>query len=284
MKKKFILGDEWIYYKFFCGERTADTILTDAIKPLTEVLLHKKIIDKWFFIRYNDPNNHIRIRFHFNDISNIGTIINLVKDAIAYYVDNDLIWKVETDTYLREIDRYGKNTMIESESIFFYDSTSCINALNLIDDDNLLFLFTLKSIDSLLTSFEYSLKDKIDFVEKLFKNYKVEFNADKHLNKQLNKKYQLLRSKLEDFMLENNNDYYSLFMLIENKQIEIEKVKNVILNNTSNLSVSLDNLMASYIHMMVNRQFRGKQRLFELLCYYFLFRYYNSIFVRIRIL
>ena len=284
MKKKFILGDEWIYYKLFCGERTADTILTEVIKPLTENLLKKKVIDKWFFIRYNIPKNHIRIRFHLKDVSNISVLIYLVKEYLTYYIKNDFIWKVETDTYLREIERYGKNNMIASESLFFYDSTTCVEVLDLVDDDELLFLFAIKSIDSFLTTFDYSLKDKMTFVEKILKNYKAEFNADKHLNKQLNKKYQNLRYKLEDFMLQNNTEYNVLFLQIDNNNNKILNHKNDIVNNINDLEISLDNLMSSYIHMTVNRLFRDKQRLFEMLCFYFLFRYYNSIFVKIRIL
>ena len=38
MKRKFILGEEWLYYKIYCGKRTADVILTQVIKPLAENL------------------------------------------------------------------------------------------------------------------------------------------------------------------------------------------------------------------------------------------------------
>jgi len=150
MKRSFILGDEWLYYKLYCGKRTAELILVDCIKPLTESLVVDGLIDQWFFIRYADPKPHIRIRFHCSQISKLGTIIDTIHKSIATYVENDLIWKVQTDTYNREIERYGELTMIGSEDMFFYDSSTSINALNLIEDEELLFLFVLKSIDALL--------------------------------------------------------------------------------------------------------------------------------------
>ena len=46
MKRTFILGDEWLYYKLYCGKRTADTVFVDCIKPLTEKLLNDNLIDQ----------------------------------------------------------------------------------------------------------------------------------------------------------------------------------------------------------------------------------------------
>lgn len=283
MQTRFFLGDEWIYYKLYCGKRTADHILVDIIKPFTEKLLKENLITKWFFIRYHDPNHHLRVRFHCEDLSKIGTIINTFKNAIDHQVANDFIWKVQTDTYQREIERYGKLTMIGSEDLFFHDSSTSINALNLIEDEELLFLFVLKSIDALLSVFEYDLKAKISFSKVNLTSYRNEFKAEKNFSKQLNIKYQKLRPKVESFMaLKESSDYDALLNLITTKNREIETIKTPILelHKNNKLEVPLNHLLSSYIHMMVNRQFRDKQRLFELVCYDCLFRYYNSLFAK----
>ena len=74
MQKNFILGDEWLYYKIYTGAKTADNILIDVIKPIAQTLFDEQVIDKWFFIRYSDPDFHIRVRFHCVDISKIGIV------------------------------------------------------------------------------------------------------------------------------------------------------------------------------------------------------------------
>ena len=283
MKRSFILGDEWLYYKLYCGKRTADHILVDVIKPLTESLVADGFVDQWFFIRYTDPKPHIRIRFHCNQISKLGIIIDTIHKSIATYVENDLIWKVQTDTYNREVERYGKHTMIGSEDLFFYDSITSINAISLVEDEELLFLFILKSIDALLSVFEYDLNAKVRFSKVNLTFFRKEFKADKNLSKQLNIKYQKLRPKVEWFMaLKESSDYDALLKLITTKNRKIETIKTPILDLYKNnkLEVSLVHLLSSYIHMMVNRQFRDKQRLFELVCYDCLFRYYNSQFAK----
>ena len=40
--------------------------------------------------------------------------------------------------------------------------------------------------------------------------------------------------------------------------------------------LSIDSLLASYIHMMMNRLFKSKNRLHELVLYEFLYRYYKG--------
>ena len=75
IQRNFSIGSEWLYYKLYTGHKTADFILTEVIKPLTEEFLEKGLIDKWFFIRYADPKHHIRLRFHCLDTKNIGKVI-----------------------------------------------------------------------------------------------------------------------------------------------------------------------------------------------------------------
>ncbi len=200
MKQTFVLGDRWLYYKLYCGNRTADTILINAIKPLAEELLKKELIDKWFFIRYFDTDNHLRIRFHLNDTDNIGAVIKEFNKSISQYISDDLIWKIQTDTYQRELQRYGTKNIINAESFFYIDSLTCVNALDLIADENILFLFALRSIDNLLDIFNVDLKSKVTFVKQNLQAYKKEFNSDKQLNKQLNLKYQNLKDKIYSFM------------------------------------------------------------------------------------
>jgi thiopeptide-type bacteriocin biosynthesis protein len=280
MQRTFVLGDKWIYYKWYCGKKTADTILVDIVKPLTEKLLHENLIDQWFFIRYDDPKSHLRIRFRCKQVSNIGMIINEVKKAIDYFVANDLIWKVRTDTYQRELERYGKQTIVDAEQFFFIDSTTCINALNMIEDDELLFLFALKSIDTLLESFNYDTKNKIEFVKPNLIAFKKEFNSDKQLSKQLNKKYASLKEKTIAFMTENSDeDFIPLFNLLENKKKKLNQLSTIVLNKKK-LEISINQLLSSYVHMMINRLFRDQQRLHELVSYDFLSRYYNFLLAK----
>ncbi len=275
MQRTFILGEEWIYYKLYCGTRTADTILVDVIKPLTDTLLANNLIDKWFFIRYSDPNPHLRIRFHCSEITNLGNIIQEVKKAVYPYINSGLIWKVQTDTYQREIERYGTNTIAVAEHIFYIDSMDCVAALSWIYEDDLLFMYALKSIDILLHVFNYDLKNKIAFVKPNLQAFKKEFHSNKQLNKQLNKKHQALKQQVETFMtLQSHDEYEPLLILMDKKKKELIEVSNTILKTKMD-DTSLSSFLSSIIHMLINRIFRDQQRLHELVCYDSLFRIYQ---------
>lgn len=271
MKRSFIIGEEWIYYKVYCGNKTSDTILTQIIKPLTENLLREKIINKWFFIRYTDPENHLRVRFHCSEFSNLCKVIEKFKNAIKPYVDADLIWNIKIDTYQREVERYGINYMFDSESLFFIDSEACISALSIIYDDEILFLFVLRSIDSLLSIFQYNIDKKVSFFKRNKEAFKKEFNADKKLNRQLNLKYQLSRHKLEQFMSSKLDDIN--LPLLDILRLKEEGMKPIV----AKMKDIEDKLLSNYIHMMINRFFRDKQRLHELVCYDFLYRYCSKV-------
>lgn len=279
IKRTFILGDTWLYYKLYCGARTSDAILTETIKPLVNQLLEDQLISKWFFIRYNDPEFHIRIRFHLNDVKKIGELILAVKSALQLYVDDDIIYKIQTDNYQREIERYGSNTMEVAETLFYSESTMLLKAIDAIEDDELYFLFVLKAIDQLLNNFGYRIKEKLDLVTINRDAYKREFSADRTLNKQLDKKYRDLKGALVEFLETTNtpSEYEYLEQILKEKEIKTgAAIKNILKYKKEGLlELPLPDLLSSYIHMLVNRAFRTKQRFYELVSYDFLTRYYK---------
>ena len=60
--RRFPPGSEWLYAKLYTGIATADDVLLEVIAPLTQEALRRGAADKWFFIRYADPQWHLRLR------------------------------------------------------------------------------------------------------------------------------------------------------------------------------------------------------------------------------
>jgi thiopeptide-type bacteriocin biosynthesis protein len=282
--RTFSLGSEWLYYKLYCGVKTGDTILTDVIKPLTEQLIKEGLIDSWFFIRYADPEIHIRVRFHFTDTQQIGSVIGLFQNAIKKYEENGLIWKTQTDTYQREIERYGESAMLLGEQIFYYDSKCIVDMLDLIDGDDgeeIRWLFAIRAVNELLSNFNYSFEEKRELLEDLKTGFALEFNMNKALKMQVDKKFRTHRKSIVD-ILDTKNDEGSeleeLFEILNERSSKIKPIVNQILNLHKNneLPLSLNDLLASYIHMLLNRLFKNKQRLHEMVVYDLMWRTYRS--------
>ncbi len=170
IQRNFSIGSEWLYYKLYTGHKTSDLVLTEIIKPIAQQLTNEKVIDKWFFIRYADPKHHVRLRFHCLDKSSIGRIISVLHEPLEHFMEEDLIWKIQLDTYQRELERYGTETMEFSETIFYHDSDSIVDFLDLIEGkegEQLRWLFGLRSINHLLDCFDYSLEEKLVLMDSL---------------------------------------------------------------------------------------------------------------------
>ena len=291
IQNTYILGDHWLYYKIYSGPKTSDVILTEIVKPLTQKLIDKQVIDKWFFIRFNDPKYHLRLRFYCIDRTDIGYIINQLNDLIKPYINQGLIWKVQSDTYMRELKRYGSNTIELAEELFYHDSKMVVDFIDMIEGEEgeeLRWLFALKATDMLLESFQYSNHNKQSLLNDLKTGFALEFGKTKFLGKQLNDKYREDRSKIANFIRFKENDipeYEPIVSVLREKehQISVIAARILKLNQENKLELHINDLMASYIHMLMNRIFKSKNRLNEMVCYDFLSRYYLSEIARSKV-
>ncbi len=287
-QRNYILGDSWLYYKIYTGHKTADVVLTEIVKPIVEKLMEEGVIDKWFFIRYADTRHHIRVRFHYSNTERVGEIINGLHPHLKQFMDQDLVWKIQLDTYQREIERYGEHTMELSEDFFYYDSKMIVDFLDMIEGEEgemLRWLFSLRAIDSHLKNFGYSDDDKLRLLDRLKTGFGFEFGMSRPLKKQLDAKYREERKKIEEFMIfevADKPDYAPILDRIDIKEKEVNPIASQILNyfKKGTMEIGLDDLMASYLHMHMNRLFKSKNRLHELVCYDFLHRYYKSMIAR----
>lgn len=280
IQRNFIIGDEWLYYKIYTGFKTSDTILTEIIKPITTELLKNNQIKKWFFIRYSDPENHIRIRFQFLDEQKYFEVINKLNPVFKKYLNNDLIWKIQIDTYQREIERYGEKTIELSEELFYHDSVMITQFIDLIEGEEgeeIRWLFCLKAIDQFLNDFKYCNTEKLNLLENLKNNYANEFEMTKYLKIQLDTKYRAKRKSIESFMdrfTKDDEQYPEVENLLKTKSLSISMIAAEII---SFKKVNLNDFLNSHIHMLTNRLFKSNGRSNEMVVYDFLYRHYNSI-------
>jgi thiopeptide-type bacteriocin biosynthesis protein len=269
--KTFSIGTEWIYYKIYCGVKTADEVLLQVIKPICTSLLKNKCIDKWFFIRYADPDPHLRLRFHITCEESISKIILMMRDSLDLYLENRQIWDVQLATYQRELERYGTHTMTSAESVFFYDSEQvlCMIEQSANDEERLVHAF--HWLEELISLFQLADIAQIAFLERMQQQFKEEFEVKKQTTKQLNLKYK----NLESLLFQSSSIRAKQEVLLS---AVIKSIRDAEKNNL--LDVSLEYLISSYIHMSINRIFRSQQRLHEMLIYSFLYKKHKSKMAR----
>ena len=270
----FYPGSEWIYFKIYTGVKTSDIFLLEVIKPLVEQLQNEHVIKKWFFIRYNDPKPHLRIRFNISNLNNYNYILEKINSLFdEEYMNSREISNIIIDTYKRELERYGENTIEYAEELFFRSSELILKFLEYDDEEKI--MVVLFYIDCFLSELGLSNEEKINWIKNFDNAFKTEFNADKSLKNQLKKKYLNFQPKYFEFI----------------KSIEFKDIRNLITNNISDihiviekilelekkecLNVGIKDFFQSVFHMHINRLFVSNQRLFEMIVYDYLLRFFQ---------
>lgn len=276
-ERVFLIGSEWLYFKIYMGSATTESTLTDILAPMASKLADNQVIDKWFFINYNDPNRHIRIRFHLTDSTkNIGNLLSAFNSALSPLLKNYSVNDIQTSTYHRELERYGNEKVEEFESLFYLNSNLVIDLWKLIQgDENRRWLITLKCIDRFINDWGLSTKEKIEFCTLMEVSYSTEMRSSTLVNQNLAKKYRNYRPMINEIFEDNDSE------LTHSLDVHEIQSSQFIKSITVNCGLEDRNdFLSSYIHMFCNRVFLNKQRHNEWVLYYFLSKHYISMEAR----
>ncbi len=281
IQRKFIIGSEWLSYKIYMGTQTTDTFIKSQLPNIIGDLQEREIIESWFFIRYADPDFHLRLRFRLKDTNQIGTIAKVLYNVLEPMLEERLIHKIQVDTYSREIERYGYYTMEVSEELFNINSEMMITLLNAMnDDENKRWLWGMKAIDTLLNEFDYNLEQKRDLLLGLKTDFGNEFGINKNMRKQLSMKFRNYRKFIEEILQPDSQ--HDVDLLLKDYALSYHGIAKKIIQKLrkESLQKDTDYLMYSYLHMHCNRLFPSKQRMNEWVSYDLLYQYYYSQLAR----
>ncbi|NQT77426.1 MAG: hypothetical protein HQ565_06905 [Bacteroidetes bacterium] len=282
-QRTFVPGTEWLYLKIYTGVKTADSLLLDILHPVSQAMIDQKIAGRWFFIRYADPDFHIRYRLRLTDERHIGLVMPMLKDKMNAMLGSGLIWKIETATYQREIERYGSMTMDLAEQLFYLDTSAFMELINEqreSKDENERWLFAILAIDSFLQDFNISLEEKKDLLLELNRSFGKEFGKDKQLARQLSEKFRNFRERINTLLIEGEDAEHKIYLkdILRRRTSSGQKYVNTILDHyrRGEAEVPLKDFLSSLIHMSMNRIFRSSPRMHEMVVYDLLFRHYKE--------
>jgi len=284
IQRCFPPGSPWLYFKIYCGNKTGDKLLTRHLLPFIESGIRQNLFEQFFFIRYFDEAEHIRIRFY---NQNSGKQQHLQHEFLATMnplLEQGFIHKVLIDTYEREVERFGYAFMEVTEQIFYADSLAVLRVLNLLEEqenEKYRILLAMRGIDRFLESFELDLREKRTFSQNKQSGFFQEFGGSAQMRKQLNEQYRLLKHSIFSFLdpdSDQENDISEAILAFKIREEMIRKsVAKQNIHSMSSGKISLQNLVGDYIHMFINRMFLSSQRKYELLIYHFLEKYYTSV-------
>ncbi|MBS0027595.1 lantibiotic dehydratase [Chitinophaga sp. 22321] len=279
LRRSFPPGSEWLYVKIYCGPKWIDKLLLKEIQPLVHYLQDQQLVDRWFFIRFHDPDHHLRIRLHLPRYQNdTGAVIRLINKAIAPYLENDIVQKIQLDTYVRELERYGAATMELSESFFFHDSVAVIGLLGAISgaETTERWLLAMKGADGLLEDFGCTPEMKLQLLQQLQQQFFSEHGGDAALLFQLNNKYRKHTALIAATMRDNLDEYTFPTAVKEVFAVKGAANRRLFAQLAMVRPSAAAELLPHYLHMFLNRMFTANARLQELVVYHYLMKYYAS--------
>jgi thiopeptide-type bacteriocin biosynthesis protein len=275
----FSVGSQWLYVKIYCSQGNSDQILETYIAPLCNTLIESKQIEKWFFVRYQDPAPHLRIRFfHASSPDFWILVLSRLHQVMAHNLREQSVSKMQIETYQRELERYHMLDYDAVESLFFYDSIFVSHALPLLRqniDPDTYWLAALRSADELFSALGLDLGSKIELVKKLHKTLAEELDTAEDLVV-MDHNYRLEKTKISAVMSDSASllsDDIGLSRLFEDRT----KAFGLILQHHHKLDLpARQELTAHLIHMHLNRWFSAEQRRQELVIYHYLEKFYDS--------
>ncbi|WP_118952509.1 lantibiotic dehydratase [Taibaiella helva] len=284
VQKKFTPFSEWLYFKIYCGTKTAEKVLKENLLPFIESGLEEQLFEKFFFIRYRDDFSHLRFRFYNSDPDRQLAVQKQLMLCLQPLLDSGMIDKVSVDTYSRELERYHHEFIEDAELLFHNDSLAILRFINLLEGaegEQYRFLFAMRGIDILLSDFGLELEDKTELARQIQSGFFREFGGQAPLQKLLNDKYRKHQKSIFQHMdpskdVENEIDEaVALFAIRSEENAPVIQRMKEKLKGADSRKLFFE-LLPSYIHMYMNRLFVAQQRKYELVIYHFLERYYSS--------
>jgi len=235
----------------------------------------------WFFLRYRDPELHLRVRVHGPHEFLWRRLWPALNDALRPFRTEGGIWRIQLDTYEREIERYGGEAAFPAiERLFAADSdaVSAILAENPADD--MRWRIALIGMDRLLDDFGFTIEDKLRLTRKSGKSAPSDVRAEP-LNAQLKSKYRSERARLEALMWPSGTllpDWTPIMSILDNRSRAARTAFGELrrIDSASQLFASLDSIASSLLHLHANRMFTGAWAEQEWVLYKFLERLYVS--------
>lgn len=281
-------GSEWLYAKLYTGTATADDVLREIVAPLVREIIGAKAADRWFFIRYADPETHLRLRFHGDPKKLHSDVLPLLQHTFAKSLQAGTIWRVQFDTYEREVERYGGSQgVILGERIWHADSDAVMSIVSLLEpgdaglDERWLLAFA--GIDSMLTGFGFDAHAKSTLPRQVPEILQVK----KKWRDELSEKFRKDRASLESLLrlpIAADHELAPGLEILRERDQRLAPVMTELkaLASAGQLAVPLSAFAMICAHMFANRLLRSAQEEQEPVIYDFLSRIYLSEVARVR--
>ncbi len=287
VQRTFAPGSQWLYLKVYTGTASADRILTDTIGPVIGHLRKQAVSDEWFFLRYADPEHHLRLRLHGDPAALRDHVLPALTDALAPHLEDGTVSKVALDTYHREIERYGGDDGIElAEQIHAADSDAVLKVLGMFDVEDVAdarWKLCLYATNRLLADAGLDMQQRRDWAKDGAVGYRTEYPGAHNLDSGIGARWRTERAELTALLDDTKDHPYESARQVF--RLRSERLAPLLAelaerDRRGMLTQKFEHLLHSFGHLNAIRLLRSAARTHELVLLSFLDRHYASQIAR----
>jgi thiopeptide-type bacteriocin biosynthesis protein len=254
-------GSEWLYFEIYCSALSTNEILLGFIYPYLKA--NRTLLKKWFFVRYVDKEDHIRLRLQLRNIEYFHRMVVDMNASIKPLISSRLVTDLKIKIYERESNRYGYDRINLVETFFHLSSIYAIKAISNFRTDKDLYNKSLLYITELLNISYNTLNERSHFINIIASSFEQEFQLNTSDFKKVNQSFKSL-----DNTIFNRTSIASSSVTRREKFVFVK-----IINNTDGEVKT--RLIGDLVHMHINRLFQHDQRYHEMIIYQYLQKLVN---------
>jgi thiopeptide-type bacteriocin biosynthesis protein len=259
-------GGDWVHLKVYANPRSMDQVVS-TLPAMANKAVSSGVSDRWFFIRYADPEPHVRVRLRSATPETRDAALLMTLAWGNHLVDSGLASDIALASYQPEVDRYGgPHATAHIERLFEADSATAIRFIEYCSSGVDKPLLTWDGLGAL-------------FLDLTFATYGLSFSSRRELaaacagdrqppvgTHQIRKSLAYAIRPFDQDSL--SNDVLPLLSLIEPHRTEMRESWQAIAKLASEglLCRSSPDVLTSLAHMHCNR-LTGITRYRELTCY-----------------
>ncbi|HEU5377617.1 MAG TPA: lantibiotic dehydratase [Ktedonobacteraceae bacterium] len=168
-------GSAWTSLKLYTTIKRQNAIIIGPMREIVHTLQQHSLSDYWFFVRYADPDPHLRLRFHTSDPQQQDQLLTTALSWSRTLFQEALVKRVVVDEYSREIERYGGPAALELiERVFCASSQIASDILSAQSSGQITFnpiATAVWSLDLFFTAWGLTLQERLNFVAKRVEKY-----------------------------------------------------------------------------------------------------------------
>jgi thiopeptide-type bacteriocin biosynthesis protein len=286
--RKFLPGSRWLFVKIHAGPSHVDRLLPETIGPLVRTVLAEGEAEGWFFIRYADPQWHLRLRFRGDPAKLTSRVLPRLWECLEPHAAEGRIYSMSLDTYEREIERYGGLGGMETAERFFQtDSELALDLLTSIGErpgTKVRWQLAFYSVNLLMAGLGLDVLARRQTINTMGRFQEKKFDVSAQYRKQVSDHFRGERQTLEKLLDDPRAgdfpesaiaalDLYAERLKTIRQELERQQ-------QAARLTVAIPELAGSYVHMHLNRLFRSAANAQEMVLYDYLARTYDSRMAR----